>query len=71
MSFLSLAEKRRSLPRTTYYNRSSMTSKDFENTGGRAPMASEVEPGELAQLAVEQLQVSAPICQAQQLLADF
>ena len=39
---------------TTYYNRSSMT---FKETGGRAPMASEVEPGELAQLAVEQLQV--------------
>ncbi len=41
-----------------------MTSKDFENTGGRAPMASEVEPGELAQLAVEQLQVSSQHCRA-------
>ena len=29
----------------------------FKDLGGRAPMASETEPGELAQLAVEQLQV--------------
>ena len=55
---LSHTDWRRSLP-TTYYNRSSMT---FKETGGRAPMASETEPGELAQLAVEQLQVSFQQC---------
>jgi hypothetical protein len=44
----------RRLP-TTYYNRSSMTYS--EQPGGRPPMASETEPGQLAQLAVNQLQV--------------